>query len=288
MRRNPIEPGTWLWDEIGLITFSLTGGAAFLLQTMDPTISAVVDEYSTFRTDAVGRAARSIASVMMWVYGGEEAVVEADRLRQMHAHFTVVDGDGVRRNALAAAPWAWVLQTGVYSMVEASRYFARREFTAAEKDQIWQESKQLLRNFKVVDAEIPDTYGDLVAHVEDVIARRLIATGTARDFLRAASHLPPPPQLPSMLHPLWRVGAAPIGRLQHHVIVGTTPPAARRLLGVRWRPVDELALRVFGKAVAHTVVLLPERLRYFPIAYEARRLERDRQRLRRMIDLRPI
>jgi len=40
--------------------------------------------------------------------------------------------------------------------------------------------------------------------------------------------------------------------------------------------------------VAFTVPLLPERLRYFPIAYEARRLERDKQRLRKVIDIRPM
>src|SRR5436309_9885345 len=83
--RRPFEPGSRMWDDVGLITFSLTAGSAFLLQTMEPTIAAVVDEHSTFRTDPMGRALRSIASVMMWVYGGDEALAEADRLRTRHA-----------------------------------------------------------------------------------------------------------------------------------------------------------------------------------------------------------
>ena len=33
---------------------------------------------------------------------------------------------------------------------------------------------------------------------------------------------------------------------------------------------------------------LPERLRYFPIAYEARRVDAAQQRLRKVIDLRPL
>jgi uncharacterized protein (DUF2236 family) len=70
--RRPIQPGTRLWDEIGLVTFSLTAGSAFLLQAMEPSIAAVTDEHSVFRTDPWGRAARSIASVMTWIYGGEE------------------------------------------------------------------------------------------------------------------------------------------------------------------------------------------------------------------------
>ena len=51
---------------------------------------------------------------------------------------------------------------------------------------------------------------------------------------------------------------------------------------------QEAQLRIFGRVVAFTVPLLPERLRYFPIAYEARRLERNKQALRKVIDLRPI
>ncbi|MEV4126294.1 hypothetical protein [Nocardia sp. NPDC049707] len=43
-----------------------------------------------------------------------------------------------------------------------------------------------------------------------------------------------------------------------------------------------------GWFIARTVPLLPERVRYFPIAYEAWRLERDRARLRKVIDLRPM
>ncbi|WP_281032904.1 oxygenase MpaB family protein [Nocardia brevicatena] len=83
--RRPFGPGTRTWDEVGLITFSLTAGSAFLLQTMEPTISAVVDKYSTFRTDPVGRAVRSLSAVMTWTYGGEEALAETERLRTMHA-----------------------------------------------------------------------------------------------------------------------------------------------------------------------------------------------------------
>src|SRR6476659_4318011 len=94
--RRPFAPGTRMWDETGLITFSLTAGSAFLLQTMEPTIAAVVDEHSTFRTDPLGRAVRSIGSVMMWIYGGDEAIAEADRLRKMHASLNTTTPDGDR------------------------------------------------------------------------------------------------------------------------------------------------------------------------------------------------
>ncbi|MEU2030379.1 oxygenase MpaB family protein [Nocardia amamiensis] len=286
--RRPIEPGTRMWDETGLITFSLTAGSAFLLQTMEPTISAVVDEYSTFRTDPMGRAARSLASVMMWIYGGDEALAEADRLRELHASLNTTDANGTRHTALSSGPWAWVLHTGTFAFTESAEYFARRPLTAAEKEAYFQETVQLMRNFAVPPKEIPANYAAFEDFFADTVANHLVATDTARDYLRVIRSVAPPKQLPRALRPVWKAAVAPVGWLQYFVTVGTTPEAAREKLGLTWTASDERKLRVLGWLIARIVPLLPERLRYFPIAYEARRLERDRRRLRKMIDMRPI
>ena len=286
--RRPIEPGTLAWDELGLITFSLSAGSAFLLQAMEPSIAAVVNEHSTFRTDPFGRAFRSVASVMTWIYGGEEALAEADRLRTMHTTLNSVDAQGVRHTALASGPWAFVMQSGAYSMLESSVYFAKKPLTAAEKDARYQETKQIWRNLGVIEKEIPATYPELVAHVEHAIEHQLYASEVAQDVLTVTRKPPRPQGLPVVLNPLWRLLIAPAARLQYFVLIGTTPETARRKLGVTWSVADEAKLRVFGKAIAYAVPLLPERLRYFPIAYEARQLERSRQRLRKALQLRPF
>ena len=277
--RRPIEPGGRMWDEIGLVTFSLTAGSAFLLQTMEPSIAAVVDEHSVFRTDAVGRAQRSLASVMTWVYGGQDALDEADRLRTMHATLNTVDAAGTRHTALSSGPWAWVLLTGVYAFVEGSKYFSANPMSAADAEAYYQENVQLMRNLFVLEKEIPPTYADFVAYFDEVVANQLIDSRTARDFLAGTRSVPPPPALPRVAHPIWRAAMFLPGRLQHFVTVGTTPPEARRKLGLEWSDTDELALRALGQVIARTVPLLPERLRYFPIAYEARRVERARRQL---------
>ncbi|MEV6321238.1 oxygenase MpaB family protein [Nocardia sp. NPDC051787] len=286
--RRPIQPGTRMWDETGLITFSLTAGSAFLLQTMEPTISAVVDEYSTFRTDPMGRAVRSLASVMMWIYGGEEALAEADRLRELHASLNTTDAGGVRHTALSSGPWAWVLHTGTFAFTESAEYFARRPLNVAEKEAYFQETVQLMRNFSVPPKEIPANYAAFEEFFADTVADHLVATDTARDYLRVIRSVAPPKQLPRALRPAWKAAVAPVGWLQYFVTVGTTPEAAREKLGLTWTASDERKLRALGWLIARIVPLLPERLRYFPIAYEARRLERDRRRLRKMIDMRPI
>ncbi len=282
------EPGGVLWDTVGLITFTLTSGSAFALQTMEPSIAAVVDKHSTFRTDPIGRGLRSLASVMMWVYAGEESLVEVERLRRMHSTLDAVDDQGVRHTALSSGPWAWVLLTGVHAATEGARYFAKGRTDPAEVEAIFDEMKQLMRGFKVAEKEIPATYADFVAFFDAKITAELRDTVVAQDFLAGVRHPGPPLGLPRVLRPVWRALTNPLGYVQYLSTVGTLPPAARRKLGLTWSRSQEAQLRVFGWIVGRTVPLLPERLRYFPIAYEARRLERDRARLRKVIEVRPV
>lgn len=286
--RRPFGPGTRTWEETGLITFSLTAGSAFLLQTMEPSISAVVDAHSTFRTDPIGRAVRSLSAVMMWTYGGEESLGETDRLRKMHATLNTTDAKGVRHTALSSGPWAWVLHTGTFAFSENAEYFSKRPLTAAEKEDYYREALQLMRNFSVPPKELPATYADFEKFFADQVENHLEATQTSKDYLKVIRTIAAPTQLPRALHPIWRVLTGPFGRMQYFVTVGTTPEAARKKLGLVWSESDECKLRILGWLLARLVPLLPERVRYFPIAYEARKLERDKARLRKVIDVRPL
>jgi uncharacterized protein (DUF2236 family) len=283
--RRCAEPGGILWESTGLVTFSLTTGSAFLLQTMEPSIAAVVDKHSTFRTDPIGRALRSIASVMMWVYADEESLAEVERLREMHATLNVVDADGVRHTALSSGPWAWVLLTGVHAYTEGAKYFSSDELDAED---MYEEMKQLMHGFKVADKEIPPTYADFVRFFEAKITEQLNDTVVAQDFLTGVRHPAPPLGTPRLLRPLWRLLTSPLGYLQYLATVGTVPQVAREKLGVTWSASQERQLRLLGRVVRLIVPRLPERLRYFPIAYEARRVEAAQQRLRKVIDLRPL
>ncbi|WP_405135662.1 oxygenase MpaB family protein [Nocardia sp. NBC_01388] len=286
--RRPFDPDTRIWADTGLITFSLTAGSAFLLQTMEPSIAAVVDEHSTFRTDPLGRAFRSIASVMMWIYGGDEALAEADRLRVMHASLNTTDAHGVKHQALSSGPWAWVLHTAIHAFTEGNRYFSTEKLSEADKESYYQEVVQLMRNFSVAPKEIPATYAEWEPWFQDQVENHLVATTVAEDYLRVIRKIAPPKQVPAPLRPVWRAATTPIGKLQYFFTVGTTPEIIREKLGLTWTESDERTLRALGWIIGRTVPVLPERIRYFPIAYEARRLERDRARLRKIIDLRPM
>ncbi len=102
----PFGPGSLLWEQMGLYTSAIAGNSVFILQVMHPAIGTVVDRRSSFRTDPLGRAARSFASVQTWVYGGRTAIEEGRRLREMHKTLSAVDEDGRRHHALSAEPWA--------------------------------------------------------------------------------------------------------------------------------------------------------------------------------------
>lgn len=279
------EPGGILWESTGLVTFSLTTGSAFLLQTMEPSIGAVVDKHSTFRTDPIGRGLRSLASVMMWVYADDESLAEVERLRQMHSTLEAVDANGVRHTALSSGPWAWVLLTGVHAYTEGAKYFGDGE---GDVEALYTEMKQLMRGFKVAEKEIPPTYADFVRFFENKIVHDLQNNVVAQDFLVGIRRPAPPLGTPRLLRPVWKALINPIGYVQHLATVGTVPAVAREKLGITWTARQERQLRLIGKVTSRLVPLLPERLRYFPIAYEARRLERDRVRLRKVIELRPI
>ncbi|MDI2027712.1 oxygenase MpaB family protein [Saccharopolyspora sp. TS4A08] len=287
-RRRPFGPGSYLWEHAGLITFSLTTGAGFALQLMHPSVGTVVDEHSVFRTDAVGRASRSIASVQTWVYGGEEALAEGDRLRAMHAPLKSTDADGVTHHALASGPWAWIILTSPYAFTTGARYFSRRPLSAAERESVYAEIKQLMRNLHVVEKEIPPTYDDYLARFDEILDHTLVAHPAVHDFLATSRTIPPPPKLPRPLRPLWRAAAFLPGKLQHFVTVGTLPETARAKLGLTWTDSDERKLRRLGRVIATIVPLLPERLRYFPIAREARKAHRANQALTRTLATRPL
>ncbi|MFC7564094.1 oxygenase MpaB family protein [Actinomadura namibiensis] len=72
------------------------------------------------------------------------------------------------------------------------------------------------------------------------------------------------------------------------VTVGTLPPGARDKLGLSWTARDERGLRALATVLGRTAPLLPERVRYMPIAYRARQAARAHRRWQEALAGRPL
>ncbi|MBO3746444.1 DUF2236 domain-containing protein [Streptosporangiaceae bacterium NEAU-GS5] len=273
MEPEPLGPGSMLWDGMGDCRLLFVLGGALVMQVMHPQIGAAVGQQSIYRSDPWGRLTRSLNSLQLWVYGGAEAVEEGRRLRELHKDIQGVDDQGRRYHALSAEPYAWVFLSAFERGVTMSRYFGT-PLSDAEESRMYGEMHQLGGVLQVPARMIPPTVDDYWRYFDQMVADKLENHSTAHDVLETARITGAPPQLPAPLRRLWGTHALGANRLNWFVTVGTLPPAVRDRLELEWTDRDERRLRRFGRAVAALVPRLPERLRYLPVAYQARRAAR--------------
>ncbi|MFD6228071.1 oxygenase MpaB family protein [Streptomyces sp. NPDC060232] len=269
----PPPPGGVLWTIAGDIRALLMLPAAFTMQVAHPAIAAGVDEHSVFRTDPWGRGERSLRSVQLWVYGGEEAAEEGRRVRRLHKDIQGTDTRGRRYHSLDPACYAWVHATGFPVYLYAGRYLLRR-FTPAQEQQLYREWLQVGRILGLRDRDMPQTIEEYWTYWARMLAEEIEPTAVARELVATDVPLPRPEGGPLLLRLLlrltWPAVRVAFLRLRAFVTAGYMPPEARAAIGLDWSPAQERRLRRFSTAVRLIVPLLPERLRYLPIAYRAR------------------
>jgi uncharacterized protein (DUF2236 family) len=281
-------PGDLMWELQGQRLLAATSGGAFLLQVMHPAIGAVVDAESVYRTDTWGRAARSWASVQTWIYGGEEALAESQRLRHLHKSLGATDAQGRTFHALEPGPWAWVPLTAYQSTLEYCRRFGT-PLPPAEERRLYDEVLKLCRILQVPERMLPADPEAYWAHLDQMIDETLEDHPTAHHLLDVIDSAPCPPWLPGPLRALWRpFGALPAANVMRLTTVGALPERARDKLGLRWRRRDELQLQAIGRALGEANARLPERAKYMEIAYRARKVTHEQERLQDTLVSRPV
>ncbi|RFC71223.1 oxygenase MpaB family protein [Streptomyces sp. AcE210] len=279
---EPPPPGGILWDIAGEVRSLLALPAALTLQVAHPAVGAGVDEHSVFRTDPWGRGERSLRSVMLWVYGGDAAVEEGRRLRQLHRTIRGTDTRGRSYHALTPAYYAWVHATGFPVYRQAQRYLGRRPFTEAQERRLYAEWLQVGRILGLHDRDMPQTVEEFWPYYRKVLADEIELTAVVRELVAVDVAVPPPDRGPLpvrlVLRALWPVLLPPLARFRRFLTIGLMPPDAREAIGLPWTPVQEHRLRRLGAVVRRVVPLLPERLRYLPMARRARAAEAARAR----------
>lgn len=272
---QPPAPGGILWDVAGDVRMTLALPSALVMQVAHPAVGAGVDQYSVFRTDPWGRGERSLHSAQLWVYGGQQAVDEGRRLRKLHATVRGVDTRGRPYRALDPDCYAWVHATGFPVYRHAQKYLGGRPFTPAQERQLYAEWLQVGRVLGLRDKDMPQNLGEFWPYYSRMLSETVEPTPVALEVAAAQRPVPPPPWGPAPLRMLvravWPVLGPLLARLRAFLTTGLMPPEAREAIGLPWSTRQERRLQAFGFVVRLVVPLLPERLRYLPLARKARR-----------------
>jgi uncharacterized protein (DUF2236 family) len=261
---EPLGPGSIFWRLTGDWRTMLLAGRALVMQTAYPAVGAGVGEHSVYKTDPYGRLDRTMRSVMAQVYGGPAAVEEGRRLREMHRDIKGVDAKGRRYSALHPDAYLWVHATAFEGFLVFMERFDRPA-SEDETQQLFEEWRRLGLVLGIPDRQLPRTVAEfwqtwdrLVANLED--------NPVVQDLL----HNPPkaPPGVPE---PVVRALAVPALALRRRLIAWTVPDRLRQAIGLTpVTPAEEALLRAVAVASRVAGRVLPERLRYVPIARKAR------------------
>ncbi|MGH3324267.1 MAG: oxygenase MpaB family protein, partial [Streptomyces sp.] len=212
------------------------------------------------------------------VYGGERAAEEGRRLRRLHRDIRGTDAHGREYHALDPACYAWVHATGFPVYRHAQRYLGRRPYTDAEERRLYAEWLRVGRVLGIQDRDMPQTPREFWPYYRRMLAEELEDTAVVRELVATDRYVPPPdrgPRVPrAVLRLLWPLLLPLFTRFRRFITIGMMPPDARTAIGLPWTPRQERRLRRLGRVVRTVVPLLPERLRYLPPAYAARKAYR--------------
>ncbi|MGC5259027.1 oxygenase MpaB family protein [Gordonia sp. DT218] len=281
-----VPPDSLTAELTGRFTFLPVNGAAFVMQVMHPTIGDIVGEYSVFRTDPLGRAVRSIDSVLRWVYGGTEAIEEGKRLRRMHQPLQMRNAQGDHISALNPEAYQWVIATAFPTSCSAAPLILGREFTAAERDEVFRDNRRIAKIVQVPMRGYPESIEEFGPYYDDMVENTLIAHPVALDLIaqmKAAPRLDGavPPAVLRLANTVARVAAVPVQKLNYLTTVGVMEPRVREILGLSWSADEQRELERIHSAIRLSYRVLPERLTYFPLAYHARRHHAALQAMKR-------
>ncbi|WP_393062757.1 oxygenase MpaB family protein [Streptomyces sp. LN549] len=277
----PPPPGGVLWSLSGDVRALLMLPAALTLQVAHPAVGAGVDEHSVFRTDPWGRGERSLSSLQLWVYGGEEAAEEGRRLRRLHRTIQGTDTRGRPYHALSPENYAWVHATGFPVYRHGAQYLIR-PLSREQERALYREWLQVGRVLGIHDRDMPQTIEEFWPYYRGMLADEIERTVVVEELVATGVPVPPPDRGPLvlrlLLRALWPALLPPLARFRSFLTVGLMPPDAREAIGLEWTDAQERRLRLFCAVVRVVVPVLPERLRYLPRARRARAAHREARR----------
>lgn len=263
-------PGSMMWQINREALLLGAGPTALLLQIAHPLVAEGVAQHSTFESEPFRRLHGTIRTTMDMVFGdGPSAERAVRRLNGIHARVRGPVGD-----PQAAAAWhdyraldpellLWVQATLIVTSVRAYERWIG-PLADAEREQFWQEARQVGIRLGIPLASSPADWEALMAYWERMLAADgpIHVTPTARRMAPLIAH-PPLPLMPRGL-----VGLLALPGL------GLLPDRLRQEFGLDWGAGHERWSRLLDGAIRAWARVVPRAWRAMPQARAAERRAR--------------
>lgn len=238
--------------------FVLIGGArAAIMQVADPKVAAGVAQFSSYRTDPLGRLERTMDTMLKIGFGSpEQREAELDELRTIHSAVRGRTTDGKAYSALDPQLMYWVLATLVDTvMVVERRYLGRMRH--ADRVRYVEEARVVADAFGIPEKFVPDGYGAFRSY----IAERICGIEPDSDSVDITRSLLKP-GVPMVPDPVF----APLD----WITIELLPATLRHRLGLGdLNPAQLAAVRGAQTASRAILPILPTRLSVNPFAVRA-------------------
>ncbi|WP_051399726.1 oxygenase MpaB family protein [Haloechinothrix halophila] len=259
-RQYVVGPDSRSWAQASDIRSLLLAPYALILQVAHPTVGAGVAEHSNFVAEPWQRLMRTLDYLNLLVYGGDDAIETASRVREMHKRIKGARVDGTKYHALEPQAYAWVHATLMLAIVELHNRFIRR-LSQADVEASYQEWLGLGRLLGIREGDLPPDWAGFQSYCDTMMREELVDNETVRLVVRTIRTPGAPPGWPSRLGWLWRLVRLPAGYLLTLTGASALTPELRKRFGIRWSPNKQRQADILAAISRAITPILPRRAR---------------------------
>lgn len=277
--QRPLPPESLVWKYFGDLRMSFFVLRTAAMENMWPQLGQGVSDHSQLFGDKANfaeRGRRSQQIIAGVVYSSEDDAAKKQGIRIRNFHKSIKGEMPKERTYHAINPetYYWAHVTFFDNIFRTVDLLYPTPLTRAEKEQIFDESKDWFSLYGVDDSAQPQSYDEFISYREDVVNNMLVDSTVARYTVGfATKDIPPPPNLPPLVRKLlWHR----ISRLVRLTNIGAMEPILRERLEVEWSRADEKNFERFCgimRRISPIFEALPLKYRYMPAAVRAFRRE---------------
>ncbi|MCD2145958.1 oxygenase MpaB family protein [Gordonia paraffinivorans] len=269
---TPLGPDSVAWKVFGDLTFVLGAPRRLLIDVAHPVVATGVREFSVFESDPYGRAERTLNMIMGVVYGRDDALDMARRLRERHRDIKGRNPDGTRWSSLNPEAFHWVHASLVHGVYTQQKELGRG-WKPGEVEQFYLEMRRVGRMYGVREQDMPADWASFCDWFDEMTRTRLERSDMTDRVFAVATSPKPPPHIPVLRIPfLWNSTIRPVaGLVVGTVTAGLLTPELRGLLGIDWGRGRRFLFRLIAVQSRLIIPRLPKRIRMVPHARAAAR-----------------